>query len=97
MPKRETIDVKTYEEWEAEHRETQRRVHSQRRRERAREKRFFLKQKLYGLTVCAFAFVVAVIGENMQWANLNFFADIVLLFGLYTAVTQKKIIIDDVD
>ena len=62
------------------------------RRKRAKDRAYFRRQKIYGISVALFGLVCVAIGEGWQWANFRFMGDVVILFGLYTAITQKRLL-----
>ena len=62
------------------------------KRKRAKDRAYFRRQKIYGVTVALFGLVCVVIGESWQWANYKFLGDVITLFGLYVAITQNRIL-----
>lgn len=61
-------------------------------RKRAKDRAYFRKQKIYGVLVALFGLVCVAFGEGWQWANFRFMGDVIVLFGLYTAITQNRLL-----
>lgn len=83
------VQLMTYEQWQDEHKK----LNSKVKKARAKERRYYLRQKLFALLVCLFGLVIVAIGEGAAWANLKFMGDVIILVSIYVAVTQKKIIV----
>lgn len=62
------------------------------RRKQARDRVFFRRQKIYGLFVALFGVGVVALGELWNWPNFQFVGDVLVIFGLYTAITQNRLL-----
>lgn len=88
------IEVMTYDQWEAIHRQKQQAEVRKRRKYIARLRKYYLHQRLYGLAIVLFGVVVAVIGNLMLWGNLIGLGGCMAAVGLYIAVTRRMILAD---
>ena len=75
----ETIEnVMTYSEWE--------RIHKQKARKRKAERKYYIKQKLSGLTMAAIGIITPILLEGDATFSL-----IALPLGIYLLFTKEKV------
>ena len=87
--------VMTYEEWEAVNARKRAEQNRRKKREYQKLQRYFLKQKLFGLSICCFGLVVAILANLINWYNLNALAVVAMVGGLYIMITREMLLVDD--
>lgn len=82
----DTITLLTYEQWEEHHRK---KVKSKLKKER----NYFRRQKLFGLSVVMLGLGIMLAGEKMLWNSFSTLGIIMAVSGLYVCITQKHLIV----
>lgn len=85
----DTITLLTYEQWEEQRRNVRRKV----RLKLKKERKYFRRQKLFGLSVVLLGLGIMLAGEEMLWNSFVTLGIIVSVSGMYVCITQKHLIV----